>query len=112
MDRNNEELYIELIGLNTLLLLSKELFARNNDIKDYIESIFKLEFKNYLYMSRTLLVARVNRHIYSLNYNDAKERLEAVKQYRQNSSDETKVEKPNKSNKSSKDNFKKWLENI
>lgn len=51
------------IGIIAEMLLSKRLFPRNEDLKDFIKSAFNLEILDYVYKSRTLLLARIIRRI-------------------------------------------------
>ena len=53
----------KLVGIVCELVLSKEIFKNNTDIEDFIIGVFNLKFKDYLYKSRTLLVARLTREI-------------------------------------------------
>lgn len=103
--------YIEAIGLNTIILLSKELFPNNEDIKNYTNNNFDIEIKEYLFKSRTMLVARTNRYIYGLNA----EQLQSIYKHMTNFLNQSVVEEhadnEKKKNKS-KENLKTWLKNI
>ena len=52
----------KLYGIYVDLLLSRKIFAHNEDIKPFCEQN-DLKFKDYVYRSRTLLVSRVIRSI-------------------------------------------------
>ncbi|KZE37731.1 hypothetical protein AV656_09360 [Bhargavaea cecembensis] len=54
----------KILGVVSDLLLSKELFPRNDDLRIFIKEIFDIEFKDYIFSSRTLIVARVTRSLY------------------------------------------------
>lgn len=56
----------KIIGIVSELLLSKQVFLKNSDIEDFLKDIFGLEFKAYLFKSRTLLIARVTKEIISM----------------------------------------------
>ncbi len=56
----------KLLGIVSELLFSKEIFPRNKDIKLFLIEIFSIEYKDYVMKSRTLIVARVCKFIYSL----------------------------------------------
>lgn len=76
-DINN--LKINLYGLCSFIILSKELFERNKDIKPFMNSI-NFDFKDYVYLSRSLLASRVIRKIEKKNLEDLhllKEDIEA-----------------------------------
>lgn len=53
----------KLVGIVCEIVLSKEIFKNNSEIEEFIVNVFNLKFKNYLYKSRTLLVARLTREI-------------------------------------------------
>lgn len=53
----------KIIGIVSELLLSKQVFPRNVDIENFLKEVFALEFKSYLFKSRTLIVARVTKEI-------------------------------------------------
>lgn len=53
----------KIIGIVSELLLSRQVFPRNKDIQEFLKEVFSLEFKEYLFKSRTLVVARVTREI-------------------------------------------------
>lgn len=53
----------KIIGMVSELLLSRELFPKNVDIENFLREVFALEFKSYLFKSRTLVVARVTKEI-------------------------------------------------
>lgn len=64
------------MGIVYEIILRKDLFPRNENLKEFINNIFvnkfkeKVPFGDYLYKSRTLLAARVLRKIISeLEYN-------------------------------------------
>ena len=56
----------KIIGIVSQLLLYKKIFPANRDIKEFLKDIFSLEFKAYLFRSRTLVVARVTREILAI----------------------------------------------
>lgn len=53
----------KIIGIVSELLLSRQIFVKNVDIEEFLKEIFSLEFKAYLFRSRTLIVARVTKEI-------------------------------------------------
>ncbi|WP_313757088.1 hypothetical protein [Tissierella sp.] len=93
------------MGIIYELILRKDIFPRNDDLKGFINNIFvkkfnnKTPFKEYLYNSRTLLASRLQKNIISeLNYTqiievvneiltvlpDYKEKQEKVKKTKKN----------------------------
>ncbi|MCQ4669757.1 hypothetical protein NE689_00385 [Lactonifactor longoviformis] len=60
----------KIIGIVSELILSRQVFPRNLDIEEFLKEIFSLEFKTYLFKSRTLVVARVAREIIAMEKDD------------------------------------------
>lgn len=59
---NPEQLRVELFACLTYIFLSKEYFKLNKDIIDFNKEL-NIDLRDYVYKSRTLLVARMNREI-------------------------------------------------
>ena len=59
---NPEQLRVELFSCLTYIFLSKEYFKNNKDIVEFNKAL-QIDLKDYVYKSRTLLVARMNREI-------------------------------------------------
>lgn len=57
----------KLIGITTELILDNELFPKNEDVIPFLEEVCKLEFKDYIIKSRTMIVARTSREIHKLD---------------------------------------------
>ncbi|MDW0114362.1 hypothetical protein QT711_14285 [Sporosarcina saromensis] len=53
----------KLLGIVSQIILSNELYKKNNDMKDFLKYVFNLEFKDYVMASRTLILARTVRYI-------------------------------------------------
>lgn len=92
----------KVIGIVSELLLSKQVFPRNIDIKVFLKDIFELELKEYLFRSRTLLIARVTREIIAIE----KENLYKNMLYK---FIEQKIEDLKDDNKKEKNEFDGWL---
>lgn len=56
----------KIIGIVSELLLSKKVFKANTEIESFLKQVFDLEFKTYVFRSRTLIVARVSREILAI----------------------------------------------
>ncbi|MBU7595728.1 hypothetical protein [Metabacillus halosaccharovorans] len=74
---SEDKIKIELYGVVSSFLFSKEIFKRNSDIKVFLENSndkFK-EIKPYVYVSKTLIIGRILREIEKesklFNYNFA-----------------------------------------
>ena len=54
------------------IILSKEIFPKNSDLKEFVNNDLKkyLNIKDYIFKSRSLLAAKIQRKIYELDYND------------------------------------------
>ena len=60
----NKQIYkYKMIGIVAELLLSKKIFPKNNDIKEFILETFSIEFKDYVMKSRSMIVARISKII-------------------------------------------------
>ena len=53
-------------GIIILTILDTKLFPRNSDLPVFIEKVFELNLKDYVYASRTLIIARVIRKLEKL----------------------------------------------
>lgn len=64
IDKRNdiEQIRVSLYSILTTIILSKQIFKRNEDIKLLLEEL-NLEYKDYVYKNRTLIVAKVIRHV-------------------------------------------------
>ena len=76
--KNTEQITEQLYGLYTYILLNRNMFKRNSDLKNFIEPIFEkinvyytkdIQFKDYVYKSRSLVIARFIRTIEKSNNN-------------------------------------------
>lgn len=64
--KNDKYKIEEFIGYLPFIILSKEVFTKNTDITTFIEENFHIFFKQYVYSSRTLLLAKLIRYIFEL----------------------------------------------
>ena len=53
----------KILGIVTEIILSKELFQKNVDLKPFLENVFGVSYKDYVMRSRTMILARTNRII-------------------------------------------------
>lgn len=51
------------VGIVTELLYSKIIFSRNSDITEFLKDVFSIEYRSYVFKSRTLIVAKTCRYI-------------------------------------------------
>ena len=61
--KNIEDKKIKLFGVVTNIVLSNVLIKRNNDFKEFTLDFFNIIFNDYVYNSRTLILARCLRLI-------------------------------------------------
>lgn len=64
--REVENTRIELYSIFTILILSNKQFSKNTEIKNFLEC-FNIKFKDYVYISRTTILARTLRVINEAN---------------------------------------------
>ncbi|HII4232099.1 TPA: hypothetical protein ACY4LH_002878, partial [Enterococcus faecium 1,230,933] len=48
----------KILGIVTEIILSKELFQKNVDLKPFLENVFGVSYKDYVMRSRTMILAR------------------------------------------------------
>lgn len=53
----------ELLGVTITMLFSKKVFPRNLDIQQFLGEAFALEFKDYVFRSRTIIASKISRYI-------------------------------------------------
>lgn len=68
--KNSNPARYKVIGIISRLILSTELFRKNEDIIDFLKYIIETEFKEYVIASRTLIVARTVRVIEEFSENE------------------------------------------
>ena len=97
----------KLIGITTELILDNELFLKNEDIIPFLDEVCKLEFKDYIIKSRTMIVARTSREIYKLDikmYDQKKKRMFKFLNLI--------LDKEDINSKSGSKDFTKWMDGI
>lgn len=58
------------IGITSSIVLSFEIFKRNKEISNFVDTVFETQFKEYVMASRTTIVARLTRLIYDSDENE------------------------------------------
>lgn len=53
----------KIIGIVTELLYSKKIFSRNSEIIGFLQDVFSIKYRNYVFKSRTLIVAKTCKYI-------------------------------------------------
>lgn len=96
------------IGLNTIIILSKDIFNKNEDINDYLKVVFDTSFLPYVIKSRTLIIAKVSRLIYSYDQKELNSLSRKMQTYFNIDNPQTESDKKNKDN----NNLSKWIKGI
>ncbi|PSB69493.1 hypothetical protein C6345_01825 [Bacillus sp. LNXM12-2] len=101
---------IEVLGISIALIYSKEIFKKNEDLKNFLIKVFDLQFLPYVMKSRTLIAARVSRTLVKLNDEEIhKIKLKILEYFKSDQeSDKVKSSKRNTAN----EKMKKWLEGL
>lgn len=96
----------KVVGIVTEILLSKEVFFKNEDISVFLNNVFGIVYKEYVLKSRTTILARCIRDIYMV---DEKEFEEYRKQLLEYVKSDIEVKPKSKKNT---DSFHKWMDGI
>ncbi|MCW1837395.1 hypothetical protein [Bacillus xiamenensis] len=101
---------IDVLGISIALIYSKEIFKKNEDLKNFLIKVFDLQFLPYVMKSRTLIAARVSRTLVKLNDEEIhKIKLKILEYFKSDQeSDKVKSSKRNTAN----EKMKKWLEGL
>ena len=103
--RNKEISLFLILGIVSEIILSKKIFKKNKDISLFLKNIFELEFKEYVMKSRTMIMSKTLKKIYSSNEQE-------IQKYRKNLLNYIEVNFYNKENNSknkTNDNLSKWI---
>ncbi|HBE9816198.1 hypothetical protein ACEI86_10580 [Clostridioides difficile] len=104
------------IGIMFEIILSKDIFSNNSILKEFVNikllkyMKMKEPFREYLFSSRTLLIARIQKEIYTnLNYQDILEIVDFLQEIIVKS--ETKEDNKKRNKKNPKDNSRinEWM---
>lgn len=105
LNRNSSLEY--LIGFNICVILSRDIFKKNQDVGMYIKTIYKKEYPLYVMKSRTLIIAKLSRDLITLDKKQQKEVVKDINAYFSIDSTVTLVQKT----KTAK-NISKWVQGI
>ncbi|MEH7749568.1 hypothetical protein V7659_31890 [Neobacillus drentensis] len=94
----------KIMGITSEMILSKEIFRRNTDVIPFLKKVFSIEYKHYVILSRTMIVART---ILLVSKSDEHE----YKQIKNNLFKvvELMIQEMKKENDSTKNEFNGWL---
>lgn len=105
--KNKEISLFLLLGIVAEIILSKIIFKKNKDISDFLKTVFKIEFKEYIMKSRTIIMAKLLKKIYSSSNQEIQEYRKNLLKYIEKKF-YNKDEEVSKQT-SSKDNLSKWI---
>lgn len=108
--KDEDLLRINLFGYFSKIVLSKEIFKNNKELVEFIKSL-GLEFRDYVYASRTVVVSRLIRHLEKRDINQLKEILNKMIEFLSIQLEIVKVSDDNTSNqkKHSESNYVKSI---
>lgn len=100
------------LGLLFELMMTKQIFKKNTDLKEFILAVYKKEYADYLFRSRAHLVSRVLKDIES-NYNplDISSSIISIVDYLNHGSSESNKNSVLKKN-NLEDDTVNWIKNI
>ncbi|WP_346893491.1 hypothetical protein [Clostridium sp. UBA871] len=102
---NNRNLdCINFMGVVSYAIYSKEVFPKNKGIVEFLDTVFGLKYLDYVIKSRSLITARVTRHILSLEDDQLRKSVQNIVNYitSMHPEVETKKESGRNNNKSAK----------
>lgn len=99
----------DIIGLNCIIILSKDIFTENQDIEFYTREVFEKDYLPYLFKSRTLLLARTTRDIY--NYDDKEKNIltERIYSFFESDLKDNRKMSGNRKTNNANENMRKWI---
>ena len=105
LNRNSSLEY--LIGFNTCVILSRDVFKKNQDVGMYIKAIYKNEYPVYVMKSRTLIIAKLSRDLIKLDKKQQREVVKNINAYFSINSTTTLAQKSRTAK-----NISKWVQGI
>ncbi len=95
---------INFMGVVSYAIYSKEVFPKNKGIVEFLDTVFGLKYLDYVIKSRSLITARVTRHILSLEDDELRKSVQNIVNYITSMYPEveTKKESSRNNNKSAK----------
>ncbi len=106
---------IDLIGVITIIIISKDIFKRNSEVGDFVNDILRVRFPQYVIKSRTLMAARVNRLLMELDESQIRDIKSNIIIYLDEIDHSELVEKPilhKKKKKNENEKLEKWLKGL
>lgn len=96
-NKEEDQLRMDLYSTMIPFLLSKEKFKRNDDIKEFTNQLkLKKEMKDYLFASRTQIVARIVREVEDFDEIQMKENIKIFKRYSSSNNSNQPLQKDNR----------------
>lgn len=72
---------INLMGIVSYTLFSREIFPKNKDIIKFLEEVLGLSYLDYVIKSRSLISARVLKHIVAIEEQELRLIIQKIKKY-------------------------------
>ncbi|KQC86048.1 hypothetical protein [Butyribacter intestini] len=112
--KNNCDI-IEMIGMIVILIISKNIFKKNSDVAEFIETVIGINFPGYVIKSRTLMAARASKIVFALDDNEIRQLKIKINAYLSkliNQKDDEKVVLSKNRKKNENDKLEKWLKGL
>ncbi len=106
---------VEIIGIITTLIITKDVFKKNLEVKEFLSNALGVDFPSYVIRSRTLMAARTSRLLFTVDEEKLYELKNKIFTYIKNNDilDEknmSNVKKTKKKNENQK--LEKWLKGL
>ncbi|MEX2995078.1 hypothetical protein [[Clostridium] scindens] len=107
--------HVELIGITTLLIISKDILKKNLEVSNFLSDVLGVRFPAYVIKSRTLMAARVGRIITDLEESQIlsvkKNIIEYLNQIEEPKKPED-TQMPKRKKKNENEKLEKWLKGL
>ena len=104
-----------MIGMIVILIISKNIFKKNSDVAEFIETVIGINFPGYVIKSRTLMAARASKIVFALDDNEIRQLKIKINAYLSkliNQKDDEKVVLSKNRKKNENDKLEKWLKGL
>lgn len=106
---------VDLIGVVTMIILTKDIFKKNSEVGKFINEILNVHFPEYVIKSRTLMAARTGRLVMELDEHQIMKIQLKIVSYLEKLNDSESDEKPilrKKKKKNENEKLEKWLKGL
>lgn len=114
LKKNNTDI-VEIIGIITTLIITKDVFKKNLEVKEFLSNVLGIDFPSYVMRSRTLMAARTSRLLFTVDEDSLYELKNKIFTYIKNidmldEKNMSNVKKTKKKNENQK--LEKWLKGL